>query len=303
MPTLPRARFSAASIPAPPRAACPFLPTYPMNSFRHSVGLILSTLILSPVLAADATKAPGANSGAASAFPVTISADAGQSKGELRAIWRFFGADEPNYATMKDGRKLLTELGRLRPGHVYFRAHNLLNTGDGTPALKWGSTNIYNEDADGRPVYDWTVVDRIFDTYLARGVRPLAQIGFMPQALSTHPEPYQHEWRPGLPYEDIITGWAYPPKDYDKWRDLVTAWVSHCVERYGREEVEQWYWEVWNEANGHYWKGTPEEWYKLHDYAIDGVRRVLPTARVGGPHVAGSGGAFMDGFLRHVVHG
>src|SRR5690606_598479 len=182
-------------------------------------------------------------------------------------------------------------------------AHNLLNTGDGTPALKWGSTNIYNEDADGRPVYDWTVVDRIFDTYLARGVRPLAQIGFMPQALSTHPAPYQPEWRPGLPYEDIITGWAYPPKDYDKWRDLVTAWVSHCVERYGREEVEQWYWEVWNEANGHYWKGTPEEWYKLHDYAIDGVRRVLPTARVGGPHVAGSGGAFMDGFLRHVVHG
>jgi len=274
-----------------------------MNSFRHSVGLILSTLILSPVLAADAAKAPGADSGAASAFPVTLSADAAPSKGELRAIWRFFGADEPNYATMKDGRKLLTELGRLRPGHVYFRAHNLLNTGDGTPALKWGSTNIYNEDADGRPVYDWTVVDRIFDTYLARGVRPLAQIGFMPQALSTHPEPYQHEWRPGLPYEDIITGWAYPPKDYDKWRDLVTAWVSHCVERYGREEVEQWYWEVWNEANGHYWKGTPEEWYKLHDYAIDGVRRVLPTARVGGPHVAGSGGAFMDGFLRHVVHG
>jgi xylan 1,4-beta-xylosidase len=237
------------------------------------------------------------------AFPVTIQIDAARPLGELRPIWRFFGADEPNYATMKDGRRLLAELGKLRPGQVYFRSHNLLCTGDGTPALKWGSTDIYTEDAQGRPVYSWTIVDRIFDTCLERKVRPFAQIGFMPRALSIRPDPYQHEWRPGLPYERIITGWAWPPKDYDKWRELVFQWVRHCVERYGRQEVEQWYWEVWNEANGHYWNGTPEEFYKLHDYAIDGVRRALPTARVGGPHVAGSGGKFMDGFLHHVVHG
>jgi xylan 1,4-beta-xylosidase len=237
------------------------------------------------------------------AFPVSIQVDAAKSLGPLRPIWRFFGADEPNYATMKDGRKLLGQLGELRPAQVYFRTHNLLCTGDGTPALKWGSTDIYHEDAHGRPMYNWTIVDRIFDTYLARGVRPFVQIGFMPQALSTHPEPYQHEWRPGLPYERIITGWAYPPKDYDKWRELVYQWVAHCIERYGREEVEQWYWEVWNEANGHYWKATPEEFHKMHDYAIDGVRRALPNARVGGPHSAGSGGKFMDDFLQHVVHG
>ena len=114
---------------------------------------------------------------------------------------------------------------------VYFRTHNLLNTGDGTPALKWGSTNVYTEDSRGRPVYDWTIVDRIFETYLARGVKPYAQIGFMPQALSVHPEPYQHEWRPGLPYEEIYTGWAYPPKDYAKWGELVYQWVKHCVEQ------------------------------------------------------------------------
>ena len=109
-------------------------------------------------------------------FPVAIRVDANTDLGPLRPIWRFFGADEPNYATMKDGRKLLQELGRLRPRQIYFRTHNLLNTGDGTPALKWGSTNAYTEDARGNPVYSWTILDRIFDTYLAAGVRPYAQI-------------------------------------------------------------------------------------------------------------------------------
>ena len=237
------------------------------------------------------------------AFPVTIRVDASQPKGELTPIYRFFGADEPNYATMKDGRKLIRELGALGQPQAYFRTHNLLNTGDGTPALKWGSTNVYTEDASGRPVYDWTIVDRIFETYLARGVKPYAQIGFMPQALSVHPEPYQHEWRPGLPYEEIYTGWSYPPKDYAKWGQLVYQWVAHCVQKFGRSEVEQWYWEVWNEPNIGYWRGTPEEFFKLHDYAVDAVRRALPTARVGGPDVAGSGGKFMQDFVEHNLRG
>src|SRR5439155_14640908 len=97
--------------------------------------------------------------------------------------------------------------------------------------------------------------------------------------------------------------WAYPPKDYDKWRELVYQWTKHCVERYGVEQVEQWYWEVWNEANGAYCQASPQEFCKLHDYAIDGVRRALPTARVGGPDVAGSGGKFMRDFLEHCLHG
>jgi xylan 1,4-beta-xylosidase len=267
--------------------------------FVISLGLALG---LAPAAAAPAETAAGTNS--PDPFPVTIRVDAARTLGELKPIWRFFGADEPNYATMKDGRRLLAELGRLRPQQVYFRAHNLLCTGDGTPALKWGSTDVYTEDPDGRPVYDWKIVDRIFDTYLARGVRPYAQIGFMPQALSIKPEPYQHAWRPGLNYSQISTGWAYPPKDYRKWAGLVYQWVTHCLERYGRQEVEQWYWEVWNEANAAvYWHGTPEEFYKLHDYAIDAVRRALPTARVGGPDVAGAGGRFMENFLKHVVSG
>lgn len=240
----------------------------------------------------------------AEAFPVAIKVHADTNLGELRPIWRFFGADEPNYATMKDGRKLLSELGELRPQQTYFRTHNLLNTGDGTPALKWGSSNAYTEDAQGRPIYDWTVLDRIFDTYLARGVRPYAQIGFMPRALSVAPEPYQHAWRPGFPYNLITGGWAYPPKDYKKWAELVYQWVKHCVERYGADEVSQWYWEVWNEPNGAaYWHGSVEDFCRLHDYAVAAVRRALPGARVGGPDVAGHGGKFMEHFLQHVVSG
>src|SRR5881409_1217280 len=219
------------------------------------------------------------NTRAAESFPVAIRVDAGKSLGELKPIWRFFGADEPNYAYMKDGKTLLSQLGEMQRGQVYFRAHNLLTSGDGTPALKWGSTGAYREDADGKPVYDWTILDRIFDTYLERGIRPYAQIGFMPKDLSVKPEPYQHHWTPRARYEEIYTGWAWPPKDYAKWAELVFQWARHCVEKYGGAEVESWYWEVWNEPNIGYWRGTPEEFLKLHDYAIDAVRRALPTTR------------------------
>jgi xylan 1,4-beta-xylosidase len=268
-----------------------------MKTLRRSVCRLLAPLVL--------TAAPAAPASAADApFPVTIKVDAARPRGELKPIWRFFGADEPNYAYMKDGRKLLAELGQLGPHQVYFRAHNLLTSGDGTPALKWGSTNAYTEDAQGKPVYDWTVLDRIFDTYHQRGLMPYAQIGFMPQALSVKPEPYQHEWRPGLPYNRVNTGWAYPPKDYAKWAELVYRWVNHSIERYGRPEVERWYWEVWNEPNIGYWQATPEEFHKLHDYAVDAVRRALPTARVGGPDTAGgAGGKFLGDFLEHCLRG
>ncbi len=259
--------------------------------------------LLSLLLVAMSASRSFAGSAADTSFPVTISVDAAKPIGELKPLWRFFGADEPNYAYMKDGRKLLGQLGELRPGAVYFRAHNLLTTGDGTPALKWGSTNAYTEDAQGRPVYDWTILDRIFDTYRASGVRPYVEIGFMPKALSPEPEPYQHSWKNGVPSK-LNTGWAYPPKDYAKWGELVFQWVTHCIARYGRAEVEQWYWEVWNEANyPAYWNGTPEAFLKTHDYAIDAVRRALPTARVGGPDTAGPGGRFMQDYLDHAVHG
>ena len=237
------------------------------------------------------------------AFPVSIQVDASRKLGAMKPIYRFFGADEPNYATMKDGRKLIAELGKLGTPQTYFRTHSLLVTGDGTPALKWGSTNAYTEDAQGNPIYDWTIVDGIFDTYLARGVKPYVQIGFMPKAMSIKPDPYQHSWTPLAKYDEIYTGWAYPPKDYEKWGELVYQWAKHCVEKYGRAEVEQWYWQTWNEPNIGYWRGTPEEFFKLHDYAIAGVRRALPTARVGGPDTAGGGSKFLQDFFEHSLRG
>ena len=260
------------------------------------VATALVTAEINPAGAAGATNADVP-------FPVTITVDAASQVGELTPIWRFFGADEPNYAYMKDGRKLLAELGGLGQPQVYFRCHHLLTSGDGAYALKWGSTSAYKEDANGSPVYDWTINDRIFDTYLEYGIKPYVQIGFMPEALTTHPETYPHH--PPVdqrgPYD---AGQSYPPRDYAKWGELARQWAKHCVERYGRDEVGKWYWEVWNEPNIGYWHGSPEEYFKLYDYAVAGVRRALPTARVGGPETAGGpGGDFLRKFLEHCARG
>ncbi|SDT33510.1 xylan 1,4-beta-xylosidase [Mucilaginibacter mallensis] len=233
--------------------------------------------------------------------PAVIHVNLEQTKGEMKPIWAWYGYDEPNFTYMKDGCKLLTELAALSPVPVYVRTHNLLTSGDGIPALKWGSTNIYTEDARGNAVYNYHITDSIFDTYIKRGMKPLAQIGFMPEALSIHPQPYQHHWKPGVDYGKIETGWAYPPKDYKKWEELIYQWVSHCIARYGKKEVESWYWEVWNEPNGAYWKGTTQEFYKLYDYAAAGVKRALPTAHVGGPDVTGGAEKWLGGFLKHCL--
>jgi xylan 1,4-beta-xylosidase len=238
---------------------------------------------------------------------VFVQVDASAGQGPMKPVWAFFGYDEPNYTYMHDGRKLLSELAKLGPAPVYVRTHNLLTTGDAIPALKWGSTNAYTEDSRGNPHYDWTVIDRIFDAYLERGMKPLVEIGFMPEALSDKPQPYRHEWAPGNQYSNIFTGWAHPPASYDKWRELVYQWVRHSVEKYGRAEVESWWWEVWNEPDIGYWQGTPDEYFKLYDYAADGLKRALSTARIGGPHSTGPADAraqkFLRAFLDHCLSG
>src|ERR1019366_3813526 len=104
------------------------------------------------------------------------------------------GYDEPNYTYSANGKKLIAELAALSPAPVEIRAHHLLVTGDGTPALKWGSTNAYTEDAAGKPVYDWTILDRIFDSYIQVNARPFVEIGFMPAALSPPPQAYPVNW-------------------------------------------------------------------------------------------------------------
>ncbi len=234
---------------------------------------------------------------------VQVRVDGAAVLGPYRSMYAYFGYDEPNYTYAPNGKKLIGELAALSPVPVEVRAHHLLVTGDGTAALKWGSTNAYTEDAQGKPVYDWTIVDRILDTYVQAHARPFVEIGFMPKALSTNPDPYEVEW----PKKDGGKGWSYPPKDYGKWAELVRQWVLHEVARYGKAEVETWSWELWNEPDISYWRGTPEEYNKLYDYTADAVKRALPGTHVGGPGTTGPGSAkaaaFLKQFLEHCARG
>ena len=233
---------------------------------------------------------------------VTIKVDLSKPMGRFDPVWAWVGHDEPNYTYSEEGRDLLTRLSQLSPYPVHDRTHNLLTSGDGTPALKWGSTNAFTRDASGRPVYNWSVVDQIFDIYQATGITPFVEIGFMPEALSPHPEPYRHHWP-----QDFGTGWAYPPNNYQEWSDLIYSWVRNMVDRYGTAQVAKWEWEVWNEPDIVYWHGTVDDYNKLYDHTVAAVRRALPNARVGGPATTGPANqraaAFLRDFLEHCASG
>lgn len=235
---------------------------------------------------------------------VVLNIDAAKEIGEMKPIYSYFGYDEPNYTYMENGKKLLSEIAALSPVPVYIRAHNLLTTKEGEPDLKWGFSNVYTEDENGNPVYDWTIIDKIFDTYIERGLRPLVELGFMPKALSTKPEPYKHDWSRG---GELWTGWTYPPKDYKKWAELVYQLVIHAKERYGENEIKTWLWQVWNEPDIGYWSGTFEEYCILYDYSVEAVKRACPDCIVGGPHTTGPGGEsgnkFLYAFLKHCLYG
>jgi xylan 1,4-beta-xylosidase len=255
---------------------------------------------------------------------VSIRVDTAARKGPMHPFWAWFGHDEPNYTYTANGKKLLSALQDLSPVPVFVRVHNLLTSGDGKHALKWGSTNVYSVDASGRAVYDWTILDRIVDTYIARKMKPFVQLGFMPEPLSSAPTsiPYRHFWKPGDPYNDIYTGWTYAPTDYRKWEGLCYQVTKHFAEKYGRAEVESWWFEVWNEPDIGYWSGSVgpsagrgdpraaekaqirrDEFNKLYDHSVEGVRRALPAARIGGPEVTGGAQAMLRTFLQHTSAG
>jgi xylan 1,4-beta-xylosidase len=233
---------------------------------------------------------------------VVLKVDLSSETGTMNPAWAWFGYDEPNYTYMKDGKKLLSEIAELSPVPVYVRTHNLLTTGDGTASLKWGSTNVYTEDKNGNPVYDFTIIDEIFDTFIERGMKPLVELGFMPEALSVGPAPYRHSWP-----ETFSTGWAYPPKDYDKWAELVYQLTKHCISRYGESEVGSWYWEVWNEPNINYWNGSMDEYFKMYDFASWAVKKACPRARIGGPHTTSprdkNAAGWLKSFIDHCING
>jgi xylan 1,4-beta-xylosidase len=230
--------------------------------------------------------------------PVAIHVDLATSQRAYKPIGSWFGYDESNFTTMKYGRQLLPELHDLSPAPVYIRAHHLLTSGDGTAKLKWSSTNVFTLDASGKPVYDFTILDQIFDEYKAAGVRPMVELGFMPKDLASGTTPYE------MPYPKTVSGSVQsPPKDYAMWGELVRRVTEHFVQRYGKAEVATWYFEVWNEPDISYWQGTPEQYFKLYDYSVAGVRKALPNAQVGGPGSTGPGSqraiSFLTNFLNH----
>ncbi|MGA7474048.1 MAG: glycosyl hydrolase family 39 [Candidatus Sulfotelmatobacter sp.] len=161
----------------------------------------------------------------------------------------------------------------------YVRFHGILDD----------EVGIYTEDSQGRPVYNFSYIDQIYDGLLATGVRPFVEIGFMPNQLAASHTLHPFWYRPNVA----------PPKDWRRWDDLVAAFAQHLIDRYGADEVAQWYFEVWNEPNLDFWAGQPkqETYWELYDHTARALKKVNPKLRVGGPATAQA--AWVDAFIRH----
>ena len=242
---------------------------------------------------------------------VQVRVDASRRTGRLEHTWNYIGYDECNYTHSPGGIAQIEKFGRLEKPY-YMRAHHMLCTGNCHGFYKWGSSNIYLEDGDGNPVYDDRTIDLMTDTWLSRGCKPFFELGFMPKDLADPREAedgksYSRSY--GSVGEYQVRGWCQPPKDYDKWYGLIYHLVSHLRDRYGAEEVNTWYFEMWNEPDIFYWHGTVEEYCKLFDYTEAAVHAALPSARFGGPATTGEydpdGGAsrFLRAFLEHTRNG
>ncbi|HEY8993699.1 MAG TPA: hypothetical protein VIM71_03360 [Lacunisphaera sp.] len=210
-----------------------------------------------------------------------ITADWSQVAGPMNRMSQFcVGAGRANEGLRADWQR---QLRRVRDdcGFRYIRFHGLFCDDMG----------VYFEDED-RAIYNWQYIDELFDFLQSIGMKPFVELGFMPSALASGSQTI-FWWR----------GNVTPPKDYAKWEALIAAFVQHCTERYGREEVRSWYFEVWNEPNlDGFWMGNPEkkpydewapaaraEYFKLYASTARAVKSVDFSYRVGGPATAGEG--------------
>jgi len=198
----------------------------------------------------------------------TVEIDAHASTTPLPHFWeQMFGSGRANLSMRQDYREGLRAVKQIT-GFQYVRFHAILHDENG----------VYDEDAQGKPVYNFSYVDHIYDGLLANGVRPFVEISFMPKKLAARLD-YQAFW-----YKPI----ASPPADYAKWDALITALAQHLVDRYGIDEVSQWYFEVWNEPNLDFWTGRPAQqtYFELYDHTARALKAVNPRIRVGGPATA-----------------
>jgi xylan 1,4-beta-xylosidase len=156
-------------------------------------------------------------------------------------------------------------------------------------AIFHDEVGLYDEDAAGNPVYNFSYVDQIYDGLLQNHVRPFVELSFMPKKLAAannlHPFWYKQN--------------VAPPKDYGRWSAMISAFAKHLIDRYGIDEVSKWYFEVWNEPNLDFWTGDPKEatYYHLYDVTAFALKNISPRLRVGGPATAQA--AWADRFIRH----
>lgn len=177
------------------------------------------------------------------------------------------GAGRANEGLRADWQQQLAMV-RQDCGFRYIRMHGLLTDDMG----------VYKEDKQGNPEYNYQYVDVLIDYLLSIGMKPFIELGFMPNALASGKKSI-FWWR----------GNVTPPKDYEKWGQLIGHLTRHFTERYGAGEVKSWYFEVWNEPNlDGFWAGTQDEYFKLYDYASKAIKAVDETYRVGGPATAGA---------------
>ncbi|MFL6448410.1 MAG: GH39 family glycosyl hydrolase [Bryobacteraceae bacterium] len=159
-------------------------------------------------------------------------------------------------------------------------------------AILHDEVGVYNEDEHGRPVYNFAYVDQIYDGLLKNGVRPVVEISFMPKKLAFNPDALHPFW-----YKQNVS----PPKSLEKWDGLMKALAQHLVERYGIDEVAQWYFEVWNEPNIDFWNGVPRQksYFELYDHTVRAIKGINERLRVGGPATAAAD--WIDDFLKHTA--
>ena len=237
----------------------------------------------------------------------SVRVDCGMREGPLRRIWTSFGYDEINWTYTPAGKRALKTIGSFVEQPYFVRSHYVFNSGIGWSLPHMGAGNVYHEDAAGRPFYDFSIADEVYDAVVAAGLRPLVELAFTPRALVPDDAEQRFRFEPSptqwSPYEAGL--WSFPPKDYAKWGGLVRALVEHCVGRYGAAHVRGWLWELWNEPDILYWRGTPEEFYALYDVTAAAVKAALPDTAVGGPATTGDlgpgrkGNEFLRGFLAH----
>ena len=209
-----------------------------------------------------------------------IEIDANAPSHPFPHFWeKMFGSERAIVTLRESYRSDLREVKRVT-GFEYVRFH----------AIFHDEAGLYNEDDAGNPVYNFSYIDQVYDGLLENGVRPFVELSFMPRKLASDPAASHPFW-----YKPNVT----PPKDWDKWGQLIENFGRHLVERYGLDEVAKWYFEVWNEPNLDFWAGVPKEvaYYQLYDAAARALKRVSPRLRVGGPATAQA--AWVDRFIAH----